>query len=322
MAVAHHGWLLSAKFTPHSISTYIVNIASSKIVIVIVTLCLVSAVRAVPSSHPPPSVAISLSTPPVFDEFKTEYKVVDKLTLKRLLQQIEHKNVSPIYVDQYALIIQLMSSGLLRKSIKNTGSSRKKRSAKYEENTNKYNSDALSDHDVSREREGHIRSSTLHLDSRYSVSTKEAVHDEEDIVEYKDGVSIPPKEYTAKDLPATIETYEPIYTVTPSYNHQILSTTTSSSLVTAGNVEIENGKEALNVGGIALVSITSIIISASIFASNLLVIIPFTRCTRIRTPSNYLLFTLSLSDILVGLVVIPIVTFTTILRYEIFNLVL
>ena len=148
------------------------------------------------------------------------------------------------------------------------------------------------------------------------------MHLEEDIAKYKDDVSIPPTKYTRKPFLETIETYEPSYTVTPSYNHQILSTTTSSSLVTAGNVEIENGKEALNVGGIALVSITSIIISASIFASNLLVIIPFTRCSRIRTPSNYLLFTLSLSDILVGLVVIPIVTFTTILRYEILALVL
>ena len=322
MAVAHYGWLLSAKFTPHSISTYIVNIASSKIVIVIITICLVAAVRAVPSSHPPLSVVISLSTPSVFDTFKTENKVVNKLTLKRLSQHIEHKNVLPTYVDQYAQFIQIMSNRLLRKSIKSTSSSRRKRSAKYEEGTKKYNSDSLSDHGASREREGHIRSSTLHPDSRYSVSTKEAIHDEEDIVEYKYDVSIPSTEYTLKHLHTTIETNDPSYTVTPSYTHQILSTTASSSSVTAENVETEDGKEALNVAGIALVSITSIIISASIFASNLLVIIPFTRCSRIRTPSNYLLFTLSLSDILVGLVVIPIVTFTTILRYEILILVL
>ena len=157
---------------------------------------------------------------------------------------------------------------------------------------------------------------------RYKVSTKEATQYEEDIVEYKYDVSIPSTEYTLKHLHTTIETNDPSYTVTPSYTHQILSTTASSSSVTAENVETEDGKEALNVAGIALVSITSIIISASIFASNLLVIIPFTRCSRIRTPSNYLLFTLSLSDILVGLVVIPIVTFTTILRYEILILVL
>ena len=322
MAVAHHGCLLAAKIPPYSISTYIVNITSSKIVIVMITLWLVAAVRAVPSSHPPPSVVISLSTPPLIDEFTTENKVVNKLPLKRLSRQIEHNNGLPIYVDQYVQFSHLMSNGLHRRSIKNTSSSRRKRSAKYEESTNKYNSDDLSDHDASRLREGHIRSSTLHPYSGNRVSTKEALHLEEGIGVYKDDVSIPRTEYTLKPLPATIETYEPSYTVTPSHTHQILSATTSSSLVITGNVETGNGKEALNVGGIALVSITSIIISASIFASNLLVIIPFTRCTRIRTPSNYLLFTLSLSDIFVGLVVIPIVTFTTILRYEILILFL
>ena len=254
MAVAHHGWLLSAKFTPHSISTYIVNIASSKIVIVIITLWLVVAVRAVPSSHPPPSVVISLSTPTVFDEFKTENKVVNKLTLKRLSQQIEHKNVLPIYIDQYAQFSQLMSNQLLRKSIKNTSGSRRKRSAKFEENTKEYNSGAVSDHDALNEREGHIRSSTLHPYSGNRVSTKEALHLEEGIGVYKEDVSIPPTEYNLKPLPATIGTYEPSYTAAPSYTHQILSTTTSSSSVTAGNVEIEDGKEALNVAGIALVN--------------------------------------------------------------------
>ena len=135
MAVARHGCLLSAKVTPHSISTYIVNISNSKIVIVIITLCLVAAVRAVPSSYPPPTVAISLSTPPVFDELKTENKVVNKLALKSLSQQIEHKNILRIYDDKYAQLSPLMSSRSLRKSIKNTRSSRRKRSAKYEETT-------------------------------------------------------------------------------------------------------------------------------------------------------------------------------------------
>ena len=212
MAVAHHGCLLPAQIPSHSISTYIVNIASSKIVIVIITLWLVAAVRAVPRSHPPPSVVISLSTPTVVDEFKTENKVVNKLTLKILSQQIEHKNVLPIYVGQYAQFSHLQSSRSLTTSIKDTSGFRRKRSAKYEENTKKYNSDSLSDHEPSREREGHIISSTIHPYRGNRVSTKEALHFEEGIGVYKDDVSVPPTDNTLKPLPATIETYAVSYT--------------------------------------------------------------------------------------------------------------
>ena len=73
--------------------------------------------------------------------------------------------------------------------------------------------------------------------------------------------------------------------------------------------------EETSIGGIVIVSIVSIILSSSIFASNLLVMIPFNRCTRIRTPSNFLLLVLSISDLVIGIVVIPLVTITTILRY-------
>ena len=72
--------------------------------------------------------------------------------------------------------------------------------------------------------------------------------------------------------------------------------------------------EETSIGGIVIVSILSIILSSSIFASNLLVMIPFNRCTRIRTPSNFLLLVLSISDLVIGIVVIPLVTITTILR--------
>ena len=75
--------------------------------------------------------------------------------------------------------------------------------------------------------------------------------------------------------------------------------------------------EGTSIGGIVIVSILSIILSSSIFASNLLVMIPFNRCTRIRTPSNFLLLVLSISDLVIGIVVIPLVTITTILRYVI-----
>ena len=78
---------------------------------------------------------------------------------------------------------------------------------------------------------------------------------------------------------------------------------------------IANEEEELGVAEIVVVSSISIILSSSIFASNLLVILPFIRCTRIRTPSNYLLLTLSISDFIIGLVVIPVVTLTTILRF-------
>ena len=81
-------------------------------------------------------------------------------------------------------------------------------------------------------------------------------------------------------------------------------------------------EEGPNIGGIVVVSIVSIVLSSSIFASNLLVMIPFSRCTRIRTPSNFLLLILSLSDFIVGIFVIPLVTITTVLRYLILYLAL
>ena len=78
------------------------------------------------------------------------------------------------------------------------------------------------------------------------------------------------------------------------------------------------GENGITVAEIVVISIISVILSSSIFASNLLVMIPFSRCTRIRTPSNYLLLTLSISDFIIGIIVIPVVTITTILRYATF----
>jgi hypothetical protein len=77
----------------------------------------------------------------------------------------------------------------------------------------------------------------------------------------------------------------------------------------------EASENGISVAEIVVISIISIILSSSIFASNLLVMIPFSRCTRIRTPSNYLLLTLSICDFIIGIIVIPAVTITTILRY-------
>ena len=79
------------------------------------------------------------------------------------------------------------------------------------------------------------------------------------------------------------------------------------------------GENGITVAEIVVISIISVILSSSIFASNLLVMIPFSRCTRIRTPSNYLLLTLSISDFIIGIIVIPVVTITTILRYATCN---
>ena len=79
--------------------------------------------------------------------------------------------------------------------------------------------------------------------------------------------------------------------------------------------ESDVSRSETNMSGIVIVSVISIILSSSIFVSNLLVIIPFSRCTRVRsTPSNFLLLVLSVSDLLIGIVVIPLVTITTILR--------
>ena len=148
---------------------------------------------------------------------------------------------------------------------------------------------------------------------------EKSIHLEEDVDDVSEDFHVTDIGHTKHDK----KQQHPLATTIPNMQH----TTNAKNYKTPGqssathtktptpNRNKENQEQGSSLTGIVVVSMIAIIISASIFASNLLVIIPFVRCTRIRTPSNYLLFTLSISDFITGLIVIPIVTLTTILRY-------
>ena len=178
-----------------------------------------------------------------------------------------------------------------------------------------HNSSSDSDHHITPSVENQVSSSStsygtnvVHGMDAKSIQTKQHVADINESYTITDAVSTQKYDMGHRKDTATSKSKEQI-------DVDEKGNPTKSHKVPSEEQKTEPGENGITVAEIVVISIISVILSSSIFASNLLVMIPFSRCTRIRTPSNYLLLTLSISDFIIGIIVIPVVTTTTILRY-------
>ena len=292
---------------------------TAKIMFVIFIASIITTVKTMTIPIPPTSSSSSNLLFSTTTEMNTlDYNMVSKTTWKHHIKSILNKE-SRIYIAHYTRHYR----SRLRRSyqqITDYADSGNQIAAHNESKNGNNNTISHSNRNPTPVAEGHTNSLTSFYPSTSSnalvkkstVDTEQVVHDmDEDYTR----IDISPTQHDKKQEHISTTISDSSQSNPTDYDGKLVQPPTKYHIAPTQNINTEDQKEGLNVGEIAAVSIISIILSSSIFASNLLVIIPFSRCTRIRTPSNYLLLTLSISDFIIGLIVIPLVTFTTILRY-------